>query len=459
MKPGPGGVVAVTGTLRGGGRVGDAIIYGLGSDSTTTFVALFDTTGIMLWVKEITGEFAVTAIAASTNMVAIGGKAFNPTTLFLDDLRISQELSQTTLYWFVLSRIDGTFRWFDRAGPAGSESEAQRQITGLSFNSREELFTTGILRNSTTFSARDTINVEVGHRIGYFTRHRKDGAMDFAQALYRPTDVSWAQMYAIDILSDGPVLAGTATGTVHFSDVDSISYGFGQSAFVVAFDRDGAFKWVTGVHGGGATFGDDVKVGLDRRIVFAGSYSASNTMRVGRFELHPTNNGRQGYFLEMNEFGDVTDLKTVTTSTGEQYLRTVALGSNRQTYVGVSMADTATFGAIRLVSTGESTAMLGCIGPPLPTVGGIYGHDDGPRIDLRGSILGITLDGRWQAPLTVSAYSLLGERLVEDVVPSTGTASIEYAIPTSIIKQPAVIIVRDASRGVAGHVFYMPTAR
>ena len=264
-----------TGSIFGQGEVNQTILNVNGS-----FIAKYDTNGLLLWVKQIEANnngVVSNAIALDANNIYITGYYSVEVTFGIGTI------TQTTLYansasrdlFFAKYSQDGDFIWAKSFGGVNDDAPGGSDIY---LDSNQNIYITGAFNGNVVFGAGETNETTLaGNQSDMFlSKYDSNGNLIWVQ---KAGGNNGDEGKNLDLDSSGNIYVtgnfyNSATFGQGLTNVTTLS-GNTEAAYIAKYDNNGTFLWAQSpfyVNGPGASISGDIKIVNDDRIVFTGSY-------------------------------------------------------------------------------------------------------------------------------------------------------------------------------------------
>jgi hypothetical protein len=319
------------------------------SNSSDIFIAKYDATGNVLWLKGAGGistDYATGIdIDASGNILVLG--EFKSPSITFGTTTLINSGSTTNDLFIVKYDINGNVVWAKSAG--GSDDE---NGLGISTDLNDNIFITGDFSSaSLNFGTTSLTNIYPGSSDIYIAKYDFNG------------NVLWAHR-AGNIYDDN----GNAVSTDHSGNVimtgqfsNNISFGstilnsnFSQDEiFIVKYDSNGNVLWAKKAGGSYKDYSTDITIDTSQNIFISGCFR-SPTIAFGITLLtNVSTNLESSFIAKYDLYGNILWAKSSGGSNGLDYSKSISSDVNGNVYLtGNSDRQTITFGSTTLNNSG-----------------------------------------------------------------------------------------------------------
>jgi uncharacterized protein YjdB len=345
------GNIVVTGFFEGFAIFDDGVSLSSEGSSSDVFVAKYDATGRLLWVKQAgeSGNDAGNAVAVDeTNNIIIVG-SFEGTITF----------GNTTFesngdFDIFVAKYDaqGNVLWAKQAGGSNFDEglgvviDAANNIAVTGYFAGNARFDEATLRSST--GEDDDIFIAKYDAAGKLVWAKSAGGDGFDAANAIATD-------KLNI-----ILTGNFQGVAAFDSIRVVSNDFSEDIFIARYDESGNARWVQSA--GGGDFDDGLAIAVDDAgnsfitgyFTDQASFGEITLLSAGRTDIFIAKYGAAGNLLEAVKAGGA--------SASEEGLEDAGFGiatdGAGNVYASGVFYETATFGQLRLRSAGAEDVFI-----------------------------------------------------------------------------------------------------
>ena len=345
----------------------DSVILPTGGESTSAFLAKYDTDGNVLWAKAGTGPFVCIGWDVSTddadNIYVSGAFAHNTFngSLTFDSTTVTT-VGGTDIF---VAKFDpaGNLVWLRRAGSPNHDGGDHG--TAISTDGAGNSVVSGIFRGTATFDATTSLT-SAGGTNAFAAKYDTDGNVLWAR-LVGGAVRSQAGGVAVDSRG-GAFVSGWFQGTADFGGAQLTSVGV-SDIFVTRYDASGNLVWAEQAGGANATFGEATgRIAVDSvtgNVVVTGSFIG--TADFGGTVL--TGAGGQDIFVAAYDpDGTVMWARRAGSNLSSESGTSVALGNAGEVFATGVFTGTADFGDGSLVSAGDQDIFIATLGPDTPPI-------------------------------------------------------------------------------------------
>jgi hypothetical protein len=269
------GNVYITGYFSGSVSFGDTYITST-SNSKDIFVAKYNKSGALSWVKTGGGGFgtdAGTGIAVDNvgNVFITGlfyGKAY-----FAGN-EVNAINNHTPAYFIAKYNTNGTLQWIKPL--VSTEGPVESKSGGITVDKIGNVYVTNVYYGSLTLGNNTIATSGVGNYDAYITKFSSDGNCQWLRSMgpIRFSDVS--KSVVADDLGNVYIIGNTSQSFQIGNVTTTKKFGFSQNSLVVKYDNNGNILWVKTLEASDGGIGvKDIIIDSSGNICIVGDYGGA----------------------------------------------------------------------------------------------------------------------------------------------------------------------------------------